>query len=137
MSKILRLPTAHRARAVVALFATAVFLASPAVGPAYAKKIPLRVVYLARTSDKPRTEAFEKFLKEQFEDAAVVPRDEFDPASAGRADVVVLDWSQQERHDGKYKSPVGPLENCNKPIVMLGSAGLLMAGPWYVIGGAG
>jgi hypothetical protein len=37
----------------------------------------------------------------------------------------------------KAKSPLGKLEGWNRPTVLLGSAGLLLAGQWQNIGGAG
>ena len=42
-----------------------------------------------------------------------------------------------ERDSDKYSSPLGNLDAWNTPTVLLGSAGHLIAGPWYVVGGAG
>jgi hypothetical protein len=98
--------------------------------------IPLRVLYLAR-SDEERTRAFVNLFEEHFQAAASVQRDEFVPAQADQYDVVVLDWSQDERSGKEYPSPLGDLANWNTPTVMLGSAGLINAGPWHVLGGAG
>ncbi len=100
------------------------------------EKQGLRVLYLAR-NDENRTEAFEEFLNEHFESVTVVAREKFKPEMARRFDVVVLDWPQSERLTGEYESPLGSLEDWNLPTVLLGSAGLQMAGPWNVIGGAG
>jgi hypothetical protein len=50
-------------------------------------------------------------------------------------DVVLLDWSQAT--SSTYISPLGDLESWDKPMVLLGSAGLMLAGPWSIIGGAG
>ena len=99
-------------------------------------KIPLRVLYLAR-SDPERSKSFRELFEQHFQTAAVVRREEFVPSQASEFDVVVLDWSQSERASGQYASPLGDLENWSTPTVLLGSAGLLIAGPWNVIGGAG
>lgn len=96
----------------------------------------LQIVYLAR-DDEERTRAFETFFSEHFEGVTVVAREKFEPEMAREADVVVLDWPQSERLAGEYESPLGSLEDWEVPTVFLGSAGLQMAGPWYVIGGAG
>jgi hypothetical protein len=64
-------------------------------------------------------------------------RERFDPAKAKDADVVLLDWSQHDTDVRKAKSPFGKLEDWQKPTVLLGSAGLLLAGQWQIIGGAG
>jgi hypothetical protein len=37
----------------------------------------------------------------------------------------------------KVTSPLGKLEGWSRPTVLLGSAGLFMAGQWQLIGGAG
>ena len=67
----------------------------------------------------------------------VAPRKGFDPAAARDTDVVLLDWSQSEDSVEKANSPFGKLEDWSKPTVLLGSAGLFMAGQWQLIGGAG
>ena len=51
--------------------------------------------------------------------------------------VSLLDWSQDESRVGDAKSPFGKLEDWSKPTVLLGSAGLLLATQWQLIGGAG
>lgn len=56
---------------------------------------------------------------------------------AQAVDVVLLDWSQS---DGKLAATplvLGPLAEWSKPTVLFSSAGLLIAGQWQVIGGAG
>ncbi|MFO0842112.1 MAG: hypothetical protein U0797_06885 [Gemmataceae bacterium] len=80
---------------------------------------------------------YEAFLKKHFAKVAVAPRKGFDPAAARDADVVLLDWSQSEGSVDKATSPLGKLEGWTKPTVLLGSAGLFMAGQWQLIGGAG
>ena len=101
------------------------------------RKIPLRVLYLAREGEDQRTEAFTDFLSKHFTTSTTIKREEFERDLVADVDVVVVDWSYRERYVDKYPSPLGPLEEWDKPLVLLGSAGLLIAGPWQVIGGAG
>lgn len=113
-----------------------VLLASADVG-ADEGRIPLRVLYLARSDNGPREQAFTDFFRQEFASVSTRKRNDFVPQDAAGVDVVILDWSQQERGSNEVTSPISPLETWDKPIVFLGSAGLLMAGPWNVIGGAG
>lgn len=101
------------------------------------EKIPLRVLYLSRTDAADRTGAFADFLSQRFQECTVAKRAGFEGDLLRSVDVVVLDWSQGERVSNKPESPVGPLEEWDKPTVLLGSAGLLMAKAWRVIGDAG
>jgi hypothetical protein len=101
------------------------------------KTIPLKVLYLGREKDEQRSNAFAKFLSAKFVGCTAAKRDEFKPQMLEGVDVVLLDWSQQERSSTKYESPFGPIENWKTPTVLLGSAGLILAGPWSIIGGAG
>jgi hypothetical protein len=98
--------------------------------------LPLRVLYVGNLKDS-RAGDYEAFLKRRFKKAAVAERARFDPAAARDADVVLLDWSQSETNVREAKSPFGKLEDWHKPTVLLGSAGLLLAGQWQIIGGAG
>jgi hypothetical protein len=98
--------------------------------------LPLRVLYVGN-SKSPRAADYETFLKKHFKQASVADRERFDPATAKAADVVLLDWSQSETDIRKAKSPFGKVEDWHKPTVLLGSAGLLLAGQWQLIGGAG
>jgi hypothetical protein len=97
----------------------------------------LNVLYLARTNEPERTEAFSRFLSQRFRKCVVEKRIDFRSELLNDADVVVIDWSQGERVSNKAESPVGPLEEWDKPTVFLGSAGLLMAKAWNIIGDAG
>jgi hypothetical protein len=111
-------------------------LAVAAGGPASAAEpLPLRVLYVG--NDRDRGADFESFLKQHFAKVTVARRDGFVPAAARDADVVLLDWSQSEDSVDKASSPFGKLEDWSKPTVLLGSAGLFMAGQWQLIGGAG
>ena len=102
---------------------------------AAAEPLPLRVLYVG--NDRDRAADYEAFLKQHFAKVAVATRKGFDPAAARDADVVLLDWSQSEDPVDKASSPFGKLEGWAKPTVLLGSAGLFMAGQWQLIGGAG
>ena len=101
------------------------------------QKLPLHVLYLARENDAVREEAIASFLEKHFVGSAVLRRSQFAPADAKDVDVVLLDWSQHEDRSSDYASPLGDLEEWSTPTVFLGSSGLLIAGPWHVIGGAG
>jgi hypothetical protein len=98
--------------------------------------LPLHVLYVGNAKG-PRASDYEAFLKKHFKRVTVADRERFDPASAKEADVVLLDWSQRDTDVRKAKSPFGKLEEWSKPTVLLGSAGLLLAGQWQIIGGAG
>jgi len=105
-------------------------------GPAAAAEpLPLRVLYVGNDGD--RAADYEAFLKRHFAKVTVATRKGFEPSAARDADVVLLDWSQSEGPVDKASSPFGKLEDWSKPTVLLGSAGLLMAGQWQLIGGAG
>jgi hypothetical protein len=101
-----------------------------------AELLPLRVLYVGNAKS-PRAASYASFLKKHFKQVTVANRDGFDPATAKAADVVLLDWSQSEADVRKAKSPFGKLEDWHRPTVLLGSAGLFMAGQWQLIGGAG
>jgi len=107
-----------------------------AEGVAGESVLSLRVLYVGNAKS-PRAVDYEAFLKKHFKEATVVDRDRFDPSLAKEADVVLLDWSQRDTDVRKAKSPFGKLEEWSTPTVLLGSAGLLLAGQWQIIGGAG
>src|SRR5262245_21708139 len=87
------------------------------------EKSDLRVLYVGGASS-PRGQAYAQFLAAHFRHAEAAGRDGFDPARARAFDVVLLDWSQDDRDD---KLPLGPKDTWAKPTVLLGSAGLLLA----------
>ena len=95
-----------------------------------------RVLYVGNSSSA-RAKGFGDFLRKRFREVRIASRVGFDPKTARDADVVLLDWSQSETQVDKAVSPFGRLEDWSKPTVLLGSAGLLLAGQWEVIGGAG
>jgi hypothetical protein len=97
---------------------------------------PRRVLFVG-TEGSPRTAAFVALLEQHFADVRVASRKGFDPASAQNVDVVLLDWSQGEANFPKDPSPLGERRLWKKPTVFLGSAGLLVAVQWQIIGGSG
>ena len=100
-------------------------------------KLPLRVLYLGRDDATSRREAFTSFLQERFENVVTLRRGDFQISKDEAFDVVLLDWAQDEDRIEQYPSPLGKLESWSVPTVLLGSAGLLIAGPWQTVGGAG
>lgn len=101
------------------------------------RPIPLNVLYLGRTKDAERNEAFSEYLSSRFHKCVTEKRVDFQKELLEGIDVVIVDWPQSERISNKSDSPIGPLEEWDKPTVFLGSAGLLMAKAWRVIGDAG
>jgi hypothetical protein len=104
--------------------------------PAGQPRLPLHVLYVGK-ADSARATDFAGLLKDHFARVTVADRVGFDPTKAAGADVVLLDWSQTETRSQEAESPFGKIEEWRKPTVLLGSAGLLLAGPWQIIGGAG
>jgi hypothetical protein len=96
----------------------------------------LKVLYVGN-SDSERAKEFDEFLHKHFDSVRIANRSDFDPKSASDCDVVLLDWSQRDSDVRKAVSPFGDLKSWSKPTVLLGSAGLLLAGCWDLIGGAG
>jgi hypothetical protein len=120
-------------RAALALFAAALLGAS-AVRAADAV-LPLNVLFVG--SSKARTAEFERFLGQHFRKATAVDRADFRPEAAKGADVVLLDWNQSDSKLDATPNPLGQLRDWSKPTVLLNHAGLLVAGHWELIGGAG
>lgn len=110
-------------------------------------KIDLSLLFVGTMKDAPtsrgraaRTKDFVDVLTKEFASVNAVDRNGFDPASAKDVDVVLLDWSQSEVDLTKWRdlpSPLGEREAWSHPTVLLGSAGLLMTGPWQLKGGHG
>ena len=98
----------------------------------------LSVLYIGDPGT-PRAERFSSFIRtnvHKFESAA---RKDFDPSKAQNFDVVVMDWPQGG-NDGFRENPAGPIgprEKWQKPMVLVGSAGLNLAVVWKVRGGSG
>jgi len=119
----------------ISLLGLAMGVAGTAGPAAAAEPLPLRVLYVG--NDRDRAADYEAFLKQHFAKVTTTRRDGFDTAAARDADVVLLDWSQSEGPVDKAVSPFGKLEDWSKPTVLLGSAGLFLAGQWQLVGGAG
>jgi hypothetical protein len=142
--------TTTRILSVLISAATASIMAHAQSGESQAQtpEIELRVLFVGTAPDTQgraaaraaRTRDFADFLGREFTSVGVVARDGFDPKRAVDADVVLLDWSQSEVDLDKMselKSPLGPRDAWDHPTVLLGSAGLLLAGPWQVKGAHG
>jgi hypothetical protein len=142
--------TTTRIISVLIAAATAGILARAQSGASQTQtaKIELRLLFVGTAPDAEgkaatcaaRTRDFAEFLGREFKSVRVVARDCFDPQSAADADVVLLDWSQSDvdlDKMGELKSPLGPREAWTHPTVLLGSAGLLLAGPWQIKGAYG
>jgi hypothetical protein len=113
-----------------------------------AGKIDLRVLYIGageaatgRAQQKvARSKEMVEFLKSRFASVESADRDHYDCGREAGADVVLLDWSQSELdldQLAKLRSPIGPRDEWKTPIVLLGSAGLLLGVPWQLKGGFG
>ena len=98
--------------------------------------IAKKVLYVGNAST-PRAMAFEEFLRSHFAHVTVANRASFNAVEAADADVVLLDWSQQDTPVAKADSPLGPRDVWSTPTVLLGSAGLLLASSWEILGGGG
>jgi hypothetical protein len=98
--------------------------------------IPLRVLYVGN-SKSPRAGHFAEYLRKHFVRVTVADREGFNTSAAQDADVLLLDWSQSDSNLRETAIPFGGPEDWCKPTVLLNSAGLLVAGQWQLIGGAG
>src|SRR5688572_7385917 len=122
--------------------AFAISLLFAAVTSSAADLDKLKVLYLADTNSQrvQRTQHFEGFLRENVAQVKIMPSTVFKQSDAEGFDVVLLDWPQSntardERKKGS--SPLGERSTWAKPTVLLGSAGLNLAGAWKVRGGSG
>jgi len=98
--------------------------------------LPLRVLYVGNAKSE-RAGHFATFLKQHFTKVTVADRASFQPGSADDADVVLFDWLQSDSPLKETPIPFGKLETWSKPTVLFAHAGLLLAGQWQTIGGAG
>ncbi|MFO0982727.1 MAG: hypothetical protein U1E76_13510 [Planctomycetota bacterium] len=120
---------------------------TPSAGADEPARIDLKLLFIGTEHDvrnasgrAARTREFVSVLASRFASVRSADREHFDPAGAGDADVVLLDWSQQEidlDQMAAVKSPLGPRASWHHPTVLLGSAGLLIAGPWQTQGAFG
>ena len=117
----------------LAAFALAMLPASAAASPL---DFPRRVLFVGN-ENTPRTKAFVELLENHFAEVLTADRKSFDSDSAEGVDVVLLDWSQQDAKFPDDPSPLGERASWQTPTVFLGSAGLLVAVQWQIIGGSG
>jgi hypothetical protein len=122
-------------RWAIAAITAALAMTASSPGGEPEKKIPLRVLYVGNPS-APRGKTYADFLGKHFHKVQTTERKGFNVKQAEPFDVVVLDWSQQERPD-KPSSPFGSKETWKKPTVLLGSSGLLLAEAWEIVGTIG
>lgn len=109
-----------------------------------ARNPKLHIAFVGNAGSE-RTADFTRFLEQQFGAVQVVDRKACDPKALQGADVVLLDWSQQE--DGVIAwmqdktlakhCPLGERDAWHKPTVLLGDAGLNVAAVWDLVGGWG
>lgn len=118
------------------LFLRALGSAVLAAHAAAAQSDPLDILYVAEPQPQhaERRAAFVEFLDERFGTVRVVDHGEVDADALDGIEVVVLDWHQG---DGSDADPLGPRASWTKPTVLVGSAGLLLAMKWEVLGGSG
>lgn len=104
----------------------------------------LRVAFVGDLSSD-RGKAFEAFLEQQFGAVDLVERAECEPSQLQTADVVLLDWGQNDDgimtwfkdRNAPRRNPLGARTDWTKPTVLLGSAGLNVAASWGVKGNYG
>jgi hypothetical protein len=130
------------------IVSVAAALAAAAPAPAqdeHEARHPLQVVFVG-DGEGVRRDAYVGFLREHFARVTSVARESCKPADLRDADVVLLDWSQQDgviawMNDAEAKEkrecPLGPRADWETPTVLLGSAGLNVACAWDVRGGSG
>lgn len=100
------------------------------------ERLPQRLLFVGETSHAARAREFTDFLGQHFAAVTATTHGEFTASAAAAADVVLLDWHQGGGTD-RTNSPLGEFEAWNKPLVLLGSAGLNTAIAWNVFGGVG
>ena len=115
--------------ALFLLFATALAAQAP-------ERLPQRLLFVGEAKHAERAREFTDFLTAHFAKVAATTHEQFAPAMVEGADVVLLDWHQDQDVD-RSKSPLGAFESWHTPLVLLGSAGLNTAVAWDVFGGAG
>jgi hypothetical protein len=100
---------------------------------------PQRVAFLGEPGAA-RTKAYTDFLQQRFAAVTTFDRDDADLAKVRKADVVLLDWGQSDaarKQRAARWSPLGKRDAWDRPTVLLGSAGLNLAGAWQVRGSFG
>ena len=98
-----------------------------------------QLVLLGQAKDSvERAQAFKRFLAARFKNVRIRTHTTFQADDRKWCDVAVLDWHQGGAGLGsRPKSPLGRRGDWNRPVVMIGSAGLNTAMSWEVFGGSG
>ncbi|HEX5053377.1 MAG TPA: hypothetical protein VFZ65_16490 [Planctomycetota bacterium] len=119
----------------------AMFLLSLAVLAQDKTKNPALHVAFVGDLQSERGADFVGFLRSQFPRVDGVERSTCTPDQLRTADVVVLDWPQDQgvmlwQQDGQKprQQPLGELSRWDRPTVLLGSAGLNLAAAWNLPG---
>lgn len=99
-------------------------------------RLPQRLLFVGEKAHEARLREFADFLTPRFAKVTTTTHAEFRAAMTNDVDVVLLDWHQGGDLD-RTRSPLGELEAWDKPLVLLGSAGLNTAVAWNVFGGVG
>lgn len=99
------------------------------------ERLPQRLLFVGETAHAERGREFVDFLQRHFATVAMTTHAAFTVAATKDVDVVLLDWHQGDTD--RTRSPLGEFEAWNKPLVLLGSAGLNTAIAWNVFGGVG
>lgn len=99
-------------------------------------RLPQRLLFVGEATQAARGREFAEFLTQHFAKVTTTTHAEFTAALTKDVDVVLLDWHQGGDLD-RTRSPLGELEAWDKPLVLLGSAGLNTAVAWNVFGGVG
>jgi hypothetical protein len=100
------------------------------------ERLPQKLLFVGETAHAERAREFTDFLSRHFAEVRATTHERCTAAAAAAADVVLLDWHQGGDQD-RTKSPLGAFESWQKPLVLLGSAGLNTAIAWNVFGGVG
>ena len=100
------------------------------------ERLPQRLLFVGEAKQAARVKEFTDFLTKHFAKVTATTHEEYRPAMAEGAEVVLLDWHWGQ-DDDRSKSPLGAFESWHVPLVLLGSAGLNTAAAWDVFGGAG
>jgi len=107
------------------------------------EKAAPRVLYVGDDAEEhsgapDRAKAFGAFLDARFAETRVRTHGSYADSDRKWADVVILDWHQGGGGLGaRPRSPLGRRSDWNRPVVMIGSAGLNTAKSWDVFGGSG
>jgi hypothetical protein len=122
----------------------AMVLALPVAGLAQDRSLnpALHVVFVGELESE-RGKDFVQFLRAQFPRVDAIERAKCSPEQLRTADVVVLDWPQEDGVMAKFhkkepcKNLLGERARWDRPTVLIGSAGLNLATEWGLPGGYG